>query len=75
VRSVPRTVGGAARETGYSVDTLRLLEKHGRVLPARDSANRRIYYDEHIAAIRRYRSERERRTRSASRLSLTVAKD
>ena len=55
--NIPRTILGASRETQYAPDTLRDLERRGIVSPPRDTAGRRIYFDEHVAAIQAYREK------------------
>jgi DNA-binding transcriptional MerR regulator len=59
-------IGSVAEETGYSRETIRLLEIRGVVRPERDTTGRRVFTESDMEKIREYRS-RHRRAPAASR--------
>jgi len=57
----PATITAAAKAAGVSVASLKLYDQAGVIVPARDSANRRLYTPQDIQAIRKYREQRGRK--------------
>jgi DNA-binding transcriptional MerR regulator len=57
----PMLISAAAAAAGVSAMTLKLYERAGLLVPARDSADRRLYTPHDVAVARRIRAERAER--------------
>jgi DNA-binding transcriptional MerR regulator len=57
----PMLISAAAAAAGVSAMTLKLYERAGLLVPARDSADRRLYTADDVALIKRIRAERAER--------------